>query len=734
MEDKALNPELAAELETLRARLAMDRAADLAASRLAALNMMEDAVEARNRLETANQELQREMAERKQMMEALRKSEDHYRSLFQNMLNGFAYCRMIFDQERPQDFIYLEVNRAFESLTGLKNVVGRKASEVIPGIQESDAELLKIYGGVALTGKSEYFEYYLAALKMWFSISVYSPQKEHFVAVFDVITERKRAEEALRASEERFRRAVVDSPFPMLLHAEDGAILQASNSWCEISGYSRAELLTIADWTERAYGERRARVQADIEALYGLGQRKAEGDYTIRTKSGGTRIWEFSSAPLGRLPDGRRTVISMAMDVTERRAAEQEVRQLNAELEQRVQQRTAAIEAANQQLRDEIAVRQQAQQAQARLVSMLEATTDFVGYADAQSTRILYINRAGRRMTGYGEEEDVTGLSIRDVHPDWANQMLRDEALPAAARDGVWTGECAFRARDGHEIPVLMVLLAHQTPNGEVEVFSTISRDITELRRVRAEIESLNEALKTRAAQLEAANQELEAFSYSVSHDLRAPLRGIDGWAQALAEDFGEKLGEAGLQLLNRQRAASQRMGTLIDDLLQLSWLSRQPLTCQTVSPATLVSRVWEELHLAQPPQTAELVVGALPDCQADPSLLTQVFVNLLGNALKFSRGHPQPRIEVGSQAGPDHECVYFVKDNGAGFDMRYANKLFGAFQRLHSAHDFPGTGIGLAITQRIIHRHGGRIWAEGKVNEGATFFFTLNKEMQNGE
>ncbi len=257
-----------------------------------------------------------------------------------------------------------------------------------------------------------------------------------------------------------------------------------------------------------------------------------------------------------------------------------------------------------------------------------------------------------------------------------------------------------------------------------------VLRDITERKRVEEEIRQINTTLEERVAQrtveLEAANRELEAFSYSVSHDLRAPLRAIDGWAQVLLEDQGPKLGEAGAQPIHRLRAASQRMGRLIDDLLHLSRATRQPLTRQPVAPATLVERVLAELRAAGTPMTAAVAIGTLPDCQADSALLTQVFFNLLGNALKFSSGRTEARIEVGSRTEPDGGCVYFVRDNGVGFDPRYTHKLFGAFQRLHSAQEFPGTGIGLALAQRIVHRHGGRIWAESTPGQGATFFFTV--------
>jgi PAS domain S-box-containing protein len=357
----------------------------------------------------------------------------------------------------------------------------------------------------------------------------------------------------------------------------------------------------------------------------------------------------------------------------------------------------------------------------------------FVNRAD----RIVLANEACLRLFGATAPEQLLGKSPFELfHPDF-HPVIRERIHQLRDLDQVVPMiEQKIIRLDGTPVDVEVTAAPFQDQG--VNAIHVVLRDITERKHAEDEIRRLNAELEQRVAdrtaQLEAANQELEAFSYSVSHDLRAPLRGIDGWAQALLADFGDKLGEPGRQLLHRQRAASQRMGTLIDDLLQLSRLTRQPLTRQTVGPAALVSRVWEELRPAQPPQRAELVVGTLPDCQADPSLLTQVFVNLLGNALKFSGGHAHPRIEVGSQSGPDDECVFFVKDNGAGFDMRYANKLFGAFQRLHSAHEFPGTGIGLAITQRVIRRHGGRIWAESAVGQGATFFFTLSEKKENAE
>jgi signal transduction histidine kinase len=247
--------------------------------------------------------------------------------------------------------------------------------------------------------------------------------------------------------------------------------------------------------------------------------------------------------------------------------------------------------------------------------------------------------------------------------------------------------------------------------------------------QVRDSQRALEQRVQERTSQLEVANKELESFSYSVSHDLRAPLRAIDGFSRILNEDYAAQLPQEAQRYLDLIRSNAKQMGRLVDDLLNFSRLGRQALQKQSVRPADLARQVLDELQSEQQGRKVNISIGELPVIQADPSLLKQVYVNLLSNALKYTRVRDEAEIEVGATNanGNGGDTVYYVRDNGAGFDMQYANKLFGVFQRLHRAEEFEGTGVGLAIVQRIVQRHGGRVWAEAEVNQGATFSFTLH-------
>ncbi|MBI3951056.1 MAG: PAS domain S-box protein [Acidobacteria bacterium] len=400
--------------------------------------------------------------------------------------------------------------------------------------------------------------------------------------------------------------------------------------------------------------------------------------------------------------------------------AQNELRTLNEVLEKKVEERTAALTA-------EITERQRAEVMLRQLSSIVESSDDAIISKSLDGT-ILSWNKGAERLYGYsaGEAQDQP-ISIILPH-DYPDELPGIMARLKRG-EGVEHFETERMRKDGQRIYVSLTISPIREVEGNIVGASAIARDITDRKRAEEEIRRLNAVLEQRVvertAQLEAANKELEAFSYSASHDLRAPLRAIDGFSRILLEEHAPQLSPEGQRYLRLVRANAQRMGDLIDDLLTFSRLSRQPLRMQPILPADLVRQVLEDLRMEQEGRRVEIVIGDLPACQADPTLLRQVLVNLLSNALKFTRQREVARMEVGWRR-EGHDPLYFIKDNGAGFDMHYADKLFGVFQRLHRVEEYEGTGVGLAIVQRIIHRHGGRIWADAKVNQGATFYFTL--------
>ncbi len=410
----------------------------------------------------------------------------------------------------------------------------------------------------------------------------------------------------------------------------------------------------------------------------------------------------------------------------------QKLREQQQELAQEVQERTAA----NERLETEMAERRRAEDAlrkseeQTRTILNL-AHEAFIAIDSDGVTRDwnreaeITFGRSREEALGKRLSEIVIPPRYREAHTQGLKHFFETGEGPVLNK----RIEIEALHRDGHEFPVELAITPIRL--GESYMFCAFLHDITERKRAEENIKKSN-------VQLEAANKELEAFTYSVSHDLRAPLRHIDGFSELLTKHAAE-LDEKSRRYLKTISESAKQMGVLIDDLLQFSRIGRAELRKDAISLDQLVKESLASLKQDMNGRKIVWTIGTLPDVHGDQALLRQVFVNLLSNAVKYTRGREQAKIEIGTltpspsplppgeRAGArDDEVVIFVRDNGAGFDMQYGHKLFGVFQRLHSTNEFEGTGIGLANVQRIIHRHGGRTWAEGKVGEGATFYFAL--------
>jgi PAS domain S-box-containing protein len=375
---------------------------------------------------------------------------------------------------------------------------------------------------------------------------------------------------------------------------------------------------------------------------------------------------------------------------------------------------------------------QRARQNELRYRSLLENIPAITVISDfGNDFTLLYVSRQVQKLLGYHPQEFLSEPHLWEhlLHPDDRGNVAA--AIQRAAQLKLpFVLDYRVKARDGQ---ILWLNdrgeLIHDPMTKKLEWLRVWS-DITSRKQADEEIRTLNASLEQRVAErtaeLEAANKELEAFSYSVSHDLRAPLRAILGYASILTQDTAPAPDPQAQALLTRLVDSGQKMNRLIDGLLNISRMERKPLHKSSVNLNEIVHQVIENLLSETELRRVEWVIEELPAATADPTLLQQVYANLLGNAIKYTRGSPDTQIEVGSQINGTNKPIYYVRDNGVGFDMQYADKLFGVFQRLHSESEFEGDGIGLATVQRIINRHGGRIWAESTINQGATFYFTL--------
>ena len=503
------------------------------------------------------------------------------------------------------------------------------------------------------------------------------------------ITERHRAEE-------RFRLAVESAPNAMVMVDQQGRIVLINAQTEKFFGYPRADL--IGKSVEILVPERfRAHHPAYRDSYFANPSVRSMGagrELFGRRRDGSEFPVEIGLNPI-RTQEGL-FVLSAIADITERKRAEGRVRD-----------------------------------SEERFRLLVEGVQDYAIVLLNPQGHVVSWNAGAERIQGYRADE-IVGQHFRCFFvPEEARDGQPERELETAATEGRFESECWRTRQDGSRFWASVVLTPLHDAGGNLRGFSKVTRDITERKAAQEQILKLNQELEQRViertAQLEAANKELEAFSYSVSHDLRAPLRAIDGFSRIVLAEYAAALPPEAQEYLRDVRSNTQQMGELVDDLLAFSQLSRQSMSKQRVESQAIVRQCLEELSGEQAGKNVKLVVGQLPACWADPALLKRVWFNLLSNALKYTSRREAAVIEVDSLPGDASGWLtYFVKDNGVGFDMRYAQKLFGVFQRLHRAEEYAGTGVGLAIVQRIIHRHGGRVWAESAPGRGATFYFTL--------
>jgi len=508
---------------------------------------------------------------------------------------------------------------------------------------------------------------------LFFALSVYS--------IFAEIEKGTQSEESLRRAEKQYRLLFDSNPIPVWVYdLETLAILDVNATAGSRYGYTREEFLRLKISDLRPEADLLKFLKNISEANQPV---QDSGPWRHKKKSGEIIDVQIRSYPLNFAGKNARLVV--ATDITEQKKAEDALRD-----------------------------------SEERFRLIVSNIKDYAIIVLNPEGQVISWNGGAQRIKGYSADE-IMGQHFSVFYPpeDVAVGKPTIE-LKSSREEGRFEDESWRVRKDGSRFWANVVVTPLRDDAGTLRGFVKITRDVTERRKAEQEI-------LRRSLELEASNKELEAFSYSVSHDLRTPLRGIEGFSQALQEDYQQQLDDTAKDYLLRIRTATHRMGELIDDLLNLSRVTRAEMHKERIDLTKLATEVAQEFEVREPERTISFKIAQGLQAEGDSRLVRVALQNLLGNAWKFTSKRAQAEIEFGQQFSNGNR-TYFVRDNGAGFDQSYASRLFGAFQRLHAANEFPGTGIGLATVQRIVHRHGGSVWAEGFVNRGATIYFTLGR------
>ncbi len=674
-------------------------------------------------LQRANEQLYAELAERKRAEEAVRECEKRYAQLL-GSVTDYSYTVHVRDG-RPVATVHGP---------GCAAVTGYTPEDYTADpylwyrmVHEQDRDAVNDQGAKILSGEAalplEHRIIHRDGSIRWVRntpVSHYDEQGQlvAYDGLIANITERKRVEEDLRKSEEKYRTLFEESFDGLFVSSPGGKLLDANKKGVMMFGYdTKAEVLSLdLERDVYAYPPDRKRMLDIVDE-----QGTAEFEIVVKKRGGEQMV---THCALTAVKDKQGVITAyrgIIRDITGRKRVEEELARHRGHLEELVMERTRQLQESEQQYRQLFETMLQGvvyQAAGGKIVSMNPAAVRILGVAPSDLLGQTSVDRGacairedGSPFAGSEHPAMVTlqtGREVRDVVMGVYNPYEKDYR---------WINICAVPMfRPGADLPY--------------QVY-TLFDDITEDKRVADEIKRLNRDLQDRAVALEAANNELEAFAYSVSHDLRAPLRHIDGFLELLQKRTARSLDDQSRHYIDTVSNAARHMGTLIDDLLSFSRMGRQEISRRHVDLAALVQEAIRELEPETAGRNILWQIGDLPVVTGDRAILRIALINLISNALKYTRPRRQVEIEIGCTAENETEAVFFVRDNGVGFDMQYADRLFSVFRRLHRADEFEGTGIGLANVRRIINRHGGRTWAEGEVDHGAVFYFSLPRTTQ---